>query len=1087
MVAVNGTNEYNGSKISTINITIYAKDPVPPVLSPIGNKTLDMFENITFNLFALDWNNDTITYNTTGLPAGAVFNNTTRVFSWTPVAFQSGNYSVTFTATDSGGLNDSETIDISVNKTPPVISAIPDQIFTINSALTLNLSDYVSDLDTLKTDLTWTYSGNSIINVSISEDNNVTFTTDLPYRTGEEIITFTATDPDGFSDSMDVKVIVMFNITLGGSYNTTGNAWDVAVSGSYAYIADYDNGLVVVNISDPANPTLAGSYNTSGYAGGVTISGSYAYIADYNNGLVVVNISNPTNPTLAGSYNTVGNAWNVAVVGIYAYVADGANGLVVVNISNPINPTLVGSYNTAGNAEGVTVSGCYAYIADGANGLVVVNISDPINLTLAGSYNTSGNAVGVAVAGIYAYVADETNGLVVLSNIPSLQLDIKSLSEYSIENTITINYTIINPYHLRVENVSLYYNHGSGWIIYANNSSNTTGSFTFVPPEDGYYEFYCATPVWIEEAPSIVDIHTTVDRNLPDTTLYSYATDPTNNTILYYTGTSVDTVTNIQSVEYRIQQGAWTPASPVDGTFDSLTEDFEFTTPSLADGTYFIEVRASDISDHVELTYASDTITIDSATPPTLVIAYPTPTSITGTTPTLIAATNEPATLKYDFVDVNYTQMNYTFSSTGLTTHTTLLSNLSAGSNTVYVGAADLSGNINNTTANVTWIVDASGPQLSQVLINDQVTDNINSDPNIKTTITSPFSTITAVEYFIDTVGTDGAGIAISPSGTTTQNIDLTLDIAALPDGDHTIYLHAANQMGWGGYQAVVFTIDTTPPVINIVSPQNGTTLVTPAVTIAGTISDASDVALVTVNGETATGTTNWDADVTLINGENNITIVSTDDLGNTQSVVLTVYYNPSAVIISMGAAEVPLNSLVTLPVSIANATNITGISFDLFYNSSVVSVDSIVANNSFTGSSISSNVDNINGTTRVVLTNTNLISSPTQTPVIDVTFNITGDFGSFTNLDLENVELSNSEFNPDSPASVVDGLITVGIKGDLNNNGDVDIGDVAKVAFMVAGKVSEELSADFNENGYVDIGDAAKIAFYLAGKVGEL
>ena len=60
-------------------------------------------------------------------------------------------------------------------------------------------------------------------------------------------------------------------------------------------------------------------------------------------------------------------------------------------------------------------------------------------------------------------------------------------------------------------------------------------------------------------------------------------------------------------------------------------------------------------------------------------------------------------------------------------------------------------------------------------------------------------------------------------------------------------------------------------------------------------------------------------------------------------------------------------------------------------------------------------------------------------------------------------------------------------VKGDLNNNGYVDIGDVAKVAFMVTGKVPEELSADFNDNGYVDIGDAAKIAFYLAGKVSEL
>jgi len=40
------------------------------------------------------------------------------------------------------------------------------------------------------------------------------------------------------------------------------------------------NGLVVVDISDPAAPSLAGHYDTAGYAYGVTVSGDYAYVAD---------------------------------------------------------------------------------------------------------------------------------------------------------------------------------------------------------------------------------------------------------------------------------------------------------------------------------------------------------------------------------------------------------------------------------------------------------------------------------------------------------------------------------------------------------------------------------------------------------------------------------------------------------------------------------------------------------------------------------------------------------------------------------------------------------------------------------------
>jgi len=60
-------------------------------------------------------------------------------------------------------------------------------------------------------------------------------------------------------------------------------------------------------------------------------------------------------------------------------------------------------------------------------------------------------------------------------------------------------------------------------------------------------------------------------------------------------------------------------------------------------------------------------------------------------------------------------------------------------------------------------------------------------------------------------------------------------------------------------------------------------------------------------------------------------------------------------------------------------------------------------------------------------------------------------------------------------------------IKGDLNDNNKIDIGDAAMVASMVVGKIPQNLAADFNNNSRVDIGDATKIAYYLVGKVQEL
>ena len=80
------------------------------------------------------------------------------------------------------------------------------------------------------------------------------------------------------------------------------------MAGNYAYVADDSNGLVIVDVTNPASPTLKGNYYTAGYSMGVAVAGNYAYVADYSNGLVIVDVSNPAAPTLKGSYNTAGNS-----------------------------------------------------------------------------------------------------------------------------------------------------------------------------------------------------------------------------------------------------------------------------------------------------------------------------------------------------------------------------------------------------------------------------------------------------------------------------------------------------------------------------------------------------------------------------------------------------------------------------------------------------------------------------------------------------------------------------------------------------------------------------------------------------------
>ena len=194
-----------------------------------------------------------------------------------------------------------------------------------------------------------------------------------------------------------------------GGFDTSGQAYGVAVSGDYAYVADNTAGLQIIDIRNPNSPSRVGSFDTTGNAYGVVVSGDYAYVADQSGGLQIIDIRNPASPSRVGGF-VLGNAWDVSVSGDYAYVV--GSGLQIIDIRNPASPSRVGSLDNAGVA--VAVSGNYAYVAGG-----VIDIRNPASPSRVGSF-TTGNAYGVAVSGDYAYVADRSSGLQVIKPFSTL-------------------------------------------------------------------------------------------------------------------------------------------------------------------------------------------------------------------------------------------------------------------------------------------------------------------------------------------------------------------------------------------------------------------------------------------------------------------------------------------------------------------------------------------------------------------------------------------------------------------------------------------------------------------------------------------
>ena len=226
----------------------------------------------------------------------------------------------------------------------------------------------------------------------------------------EKSETATTTEADGISSII-------------GSCDTPGNANEVYIDGDYAYIADGNAGLQIIDITDKKNPDIIATCDTPDDAWGVYVEGNYAYIV--GNGLQIIDITDKKNPNIISSAS--GGPEGIYIKGNYAYTS-GDDDLLIMDITNKVNPYPVGSYNLSSEyiiknnssdatefAWDIYVEGNYAFIAVGSRdkitemdgrGLQIIDITDKKNPDIVGVCKTSGNAWGVFVEGNYAYVVD---------------------------------------------------------------------------------------------------------------------------------------------------------------------------------------------------------------------------------------------------------------------------------------------------------------------------------------------------------------------------------------------------------------------------------------------------------------------------------------------------------------------------------------------------------------------------------------------------------------------------------------------------------------------------------------------------------
>ncbi|MEW6314110.1 MAG: hypothetical protein AB1513_08750 [Pseudomonadota bacterium] len=189
-------------------------------------------------------------------------------------------------------------------------------------------------------------------------------------------------------------------------------AWDVAVAQDRVYLANGTTGLTVVDVSDPQVPRWLGSVNHIGMALGVSHDHGRIALRNERNEVVLINVDNPRLPSVVAVQPLQQPAGVVLLQGQGAFAAIG-NSVVQIDFSVPA-PDVVNLGANYGGSRRAALQGNLFYVADWFSGLHVYDISMPDAPRHVAAYHTQGSPKGVLVRDHYAFIADDDHGVQIL-------------------------------------------------------------------------------------------------------------------------------------------------------------------------------------------------------------------------------------------------------------------------------------------------------------------------------------------------------------------------------------------------------------------------------------------------------------------------------------------------------------------------------------------------------------------------------------------------------------------------------------------------------------------------------------------------
>lgn len=260
------------SDTRTVEITVRNVNR-PPLIAVNSSYSGAEGAAITFRLLATDPDGDDIRCNSPNLPAGAIFNQTSCIFTWTPDFTQAGTYSVQLIATDNGTpprtSSRNVTLNIADTNRPPVLNVPPTPAASLGVPLSFNVSATDPDNDPL------TLSATNLPPGAMFDPMTGLFTWNPSIAAFKQeslvSVTFAATEdvPSGATTSIPVPIRVQVGDWVASGSLNTGRAFHssnllangrVVVAGGVGFSA---TALASAEIFDPSGNawTLTGSLN----------------------------------------------------------------------------------------------------------------------------------------------------------------------------------------------------------------------------------------------------------------------------------------------------------------------------------------------------------------------------------------------------------------------------------------------------------------------------------------------------------------------------------------------------------------------------------------------------------------------------------------------------------------------------------------------------------------------------------------------------------------------------------------------------------------------------------------------------------